>query len=119
MLTVYKVTLEIANEQKVELQKGSSIIKVGEQDGHIVLWYICDPERNLDQQTFYVVGTGQQLPDTFPGVYVGSVQIYDMPDANDPVRTSEHVWHVFFKKRPNVQRGRPIVTTPKGDGNGT
>ena len=113
MLAVYKATLKILDEQKIELQKGSTIIKVGEQEGHIVLWYMCDPERELAPQTFYVIGTGQQIPDTFPGLYIGSVQIGDFNVTTPP----QMVWHVFFKQQPNVKRGKPIVATPKGDGN--
>lgn len=95
MISVFKTTLEVTDEQKVPLQEGSAIIKVAEQHGKITLWYVCDPEAELTEETFYVVGTGHQLPDTFPGKYVDSVQI-------DPF-----VWHVFFKQKPNVKK--PIV----------
>ena len=118
MLSVYKTTLEITDEQKVTIQKGSSIVKIGNQNGKLTLWYICDPEAELVEETFYVVGTGQQLPDTFPGMYVDSV-------INEPTDTSLDgvernaprdglVWHVFFKRKPNVQRDKPIVVEPPG-----
>ena len=100
MINVFKLTLEIKDEQKVQLQKGSSILKCEEQHDKITLWYLCDPEAELSEETFYVVGTGQQLPDTFPGLYVGTAQVGPL------------VWHVFFKKKPNVQRRQPIVATP-------
>lgn len=120
MLTVYKVTLEITDEQKVQIQKGSNIIKVAEQDGKITLWYLCDPEAELSKETFYVVSTGQQLPDTFPGLYIDTVEIHTVieEDADGGGcfgRTD--VWHVFFKRKPNVQRDESIVVDPpKGNG---
>jgi len=114
MLAVYKTTLKIADEQKVEMQKGSRIVKVGEQDGTLTLWYTCDPEAELTDETFYVIGTGQQLPDTFPGLYVGSVQIGDYKVDTPP----QMVWHVFFKRKPNVQQGKTVVAqvNPNDDG---
>jgi len=102
MITVFKTVLEITDEQKIPMQQGSRITKVGEQGGKLTLWYICDPEAEINDETFYVVGTGQQLPDTFPGTYVGSVQI-NVEGAR------EMVWHVFFKRKPNVQQGKTVV----------
>ena len=107
MISIFKTTLDTTDEQKVQMQKGSTIIKVGEQESRITLWYVCDPEAELHEETFYVVATGQQLPDTFPGLYVDTVQI-------GGGETVQHVWHVFFKKRPNVQRGEPVVVPPAG-----
>jgi hypothetical protein len=118
VLSVYKTTLEITDEQKVTMQKGSGIIKVANQNGKLTLWYLCDPEAELVEETFYVVGTGQQLPDTFPGLYVDSV-INEPAESLDGIRDRNaprdgFVWHVFFKRRPNVQRGEPIVVPPAG-----
>jgi len=103
MIAIFKTTLKIEDEQKVEMQKGSRIVKAANQHGKITLWYVCDPEAELTDETFYVVGTGQQLPDTFPGQYV------------DSVACEEFIWHIFFKQKPNVQRGKPIVA-PNDDG---
>lgn len=100
MLSVFKLTLKTIDEQKIQIQKGSSILKVANQRDKICIWYMCDPERELIEETFYVVGTGQQVPNTFPGLYIGSVAI------------DVFIWHVFFKRRPNVQRGKTIVATP-------
>ena len=115
MINVFKTTLKIQDEQKVSMQQGSRILKVDTQfseDDPITLWYMCDPEAELVEETFYVVGTGQQLPDTFPGMYVDSVQVHEV--------IAEHivgggcdgrtlVWHIFFKKKPNVQRGKTVI----------
>jgi len=112
MITVYKTTLKIVDEQKVAIQEGSAIIKVAEYDGKITLWYVCDPEAPLTEETFYVISDGQQLPDTFPGRYVDTVQLTTaMPEPENP---TEFVWHVFFKQKPNVQK--PIVANPNDPG---
>ena len=100
------------------MQKGSSIVKVGNQNGKLTLWYICDPEAELVEETFYVINTGQQLPDTFPGMYVDSV-INEPWESEDGIRDRNatgdgEVWHVFFKRKPNVQRGEPVVVEPPG-----
>lgn len=113
MLTVFKTQLEITDEQKVELQQGSSIVKIDVQDGQLTLWYLCDPERELVEETFYVVGTGQQLPDTFPGIYIDTVEMHHFeedPDGQGGLGQS-FIWHVFFKRRPSIQLGKPIVAT--------
>lgn len=106
MITVFKTVLKIEDEQKVEMQQGSRILKVANQRGKITLWYMCDPEAGIVEETFYVLGTGQQMPDTFPGLYVASVEC------------EEFIWHVFFKKKPNVQRGKTVIKqiNPNDDG---
>lgn len=106
MISVFKTTLKIEDEQKVPMQRGSRILKVAEQNGKVTLWYLCDCEAELTDETFYVIGTGQQLPDTFPGNYVGSC------------KCEEFIWHVFFKQKQNVQRGKTIVAevNPNDDG---
>ena len=112
MISVFKTTLEVSDEQKVTMQKGSAIIKVAEQRGKITLWYVCNPEAELVEETFYVIGTGQMLPDTFAGAYLNSVQMYDPTDPALEHSPREFVWHVFFKQHPNVQRGKPVVADP-------
>lgn len=116
MISVFKTTLKITDEQKVELQKGSSIFKVDDRPEGITLWYLCDPEAELVEETFYVIRTGQQLPDTFPGLYIDSVETYE---KDDPKTLDETITlHIFFKKRPNVQRGKTVVAevNPNDDG---
>jgi hypothetical protein len=114
MITVFKTTLKIEDEQKVKMQQGSRIVKVGEQQGKLTLWYVCDPEAEMVEETFYVVATGQQMPDTFPGAYVDSVQVGDFKVDTPP----QMVWHVFFKRKPNVNRGKTVIrrVNPNDDG---
>ena len=105
MQTIHKQTLELKDEQVIRLPVGALLLSCQNQNGELTLWYSFDAGETEDEAvTFYVIGTGQLTPDTFPGRFFKTVQVADF------------VWHVFFKPLPPLQRGKPIVANPNDAG---
>lgn len=88
MTTVYKYPFQITPRQQMLLPPGRQIIHVGpDPDGKLCLWAIVDEARGVMNETLWLVGTGQQLPD---GV---SAQQHIGSCVNGPF-----VWHVFIEQ---------------------
>jgi hypothetical protein len=78
MRKIYKYTLD----QPVRMPYGSTVVKVGIQNGQYCIWAIVDPFTSpVEHRRFVVVGTGHELDDNM--VYVGTV-------FEDPF-----VWHIM------------------------
>ncbi len=104
MNVIHKVTLQIIDEQVVSLPVGSALLDAQFQGDALNLWYA----RNVgsieeEEVTVYVIGTGNEFPDTFPGKYFKTVQ-------QGPL-----VWHVFFKPLAPRPQPKPIIA-PTDDG---
>lgn len=83
--TIYKYVLELG-EQFVKMPIGSVPldVQVDAKNGAITLWALVDPQAELQEVRFDVVGTGHSLPDSCsPNFYLGTVQ------------QGPFVWHVF------------------------
>lgn len=89
MKTIYKYNLEPMVCNKFMAPKEFRPIFVGNQYGSITMWAIVDPESPVDEQEFYVVGTGQEVPKN--SFYVGTAQF------EGRVNKIQLVWHVFQK----------------------
>ena len=82
MKTVWKYPLVITDRQSVRAPKGALPLTVQLQGGTITLWMEVDPKAPLEDHYFYVVGTGNEVPEKAM-LFVGTVQM--LP----------YVWHVF------------------------
>lgn len=108
MNVIHKTVIPIAPEVVLALPIGASLLDCQDQAGDLALWYSFNLAYSLEpaeEVTFYVVGTGQELPDTFPGKYFKTVAI------------GGDVWHIYFKPLPPLPATRkPIVVDPNGPG---
>lgn len=68
-------------EQVIAMPAGADVLAVNEQGGRIFMWAICTPSHPACQRTFYVAGTGWNLPDSIN--YLGSAFV------------GTFVWHAF------------------------
>jgi hypothetical protein len=93
MQTIWKYELKVTDEQTVDMPSGAMILSVaavelGWDSGAIgavlTVWARVDSEQPMEARTFFVVGTGNQMPKKGT-VYLGTVQ---MPPF---------VWHVFYE----------------------
>ena len=100
MQTVHKQTLKITEEQVLKIPTGAVMLDCQLQNGAITVWYAfdlaADPKKDEDV-TFYVVKSGHDLPDTFPGRYFKTVQ------------QGKLVWHIYFRPLAPIGRDKPIV----------
>jgi hypothetical protein len=81
---IWKFVLRITDEQHIEMPMGPEFLAVQFQGGQLCLWALVEPENALHPHRFYIVGTGNPMPDDF-GLYIGTVQQPGLP----------LVWHVF------------------------
>lgn len=85
MKTIYKLPIQITDQQTLILPEGFEILTVQTQKGDPYIWVKVDtsqPDANVD---IYVYGTGHQVTDE-TAVYLGTFQQLG----------GESVWHVFW-----------------------
>lgn len=83
---VYKYVLEFSSAQILELPRCAQIIHCAFQDEPICLWALVDPsEQQKIERTFYIVGTGQVLPDNEVLKHIATLT------------RGGFVWHIFEK----------------------
>lgn len=83
-MTVWKVEIELADHQVVQIPRCSEILHVAEQRDHFALWFRCNPSEPLVPYDVVIRGTGHPLPDN-PPPYVGTLVTVG----------GALVWHVF------------------------
>ena len=100
MQSVEIFRLELTDEQKVVLPQVASIVgtELLADFSGIDLYVFGEHDGPTTEQTFYVIDTGHQVPDTFSGRHIRTLP---KGDGN--------AYHVFMKPPPNVQRGNPVV----------
>lgn len=85
MKTIYKYTLDKTDRQEIPIPFEALILSVKVQNGRICVWAEVDTDNDNIPWTFWVVGTGNPIPDdcVVGGNHIGSV--LDGP----------FVWHVY------------------------
>lgn len=81
MQVIYKYRIT----DNMEMPKDAQIIRVGEQDGELVLWAIVTVGSSNVRRYIYVIGTGRETDfDLRAATYHGTVQ-----------QSNGLVWHIF------------------------
>ncbi len=85
MTTIWKYPLQVTDQQEVRLPRHAQILTCQMQEGIPTLWALVDPEEDKVRAVFYMVGTGNLIPEGgVSGVsYINSVQ------------QGMFVWHIF------------------------
>ena len=82
--TVWKWTLTARDLTTIRVPKGGKLLSVHEQRGQICLWALVDPQKETEERTIRIAGTGHILANG-KFQYLGSVHL----DAG------QLVFHVF------------------------
>lgn len=85
MKTIYKYTLEVTDEQTVNMPSGAKILHLEEQHSSICMWALVDREEPNIARIFQIFGTGHQIPESALRTYIATV-------LTDQGRFA---WHVF------------------------
>ena len=86
MIRIFKYTLDIVDEQTLNLPTGSKIVSVIEQNNDVVLYALVDDEeKHTNGHVIRIVGTGHPFPDCGEHFFVGTVSNH----------AGSRVWHVF------------------------
>lgn len=73
---IFKYPLKAQDSQEVELPYGAQILSVQAQRDDVYVWALVDPIAPTYLQTFYVIGTGNPIPDSFClATHLGTVQL--------------------------------------------
>ena len=73
MKTIWKFPLT-TDMTSVSVPIGSKFLTIQMQNSAVCVWYLVDPEAEMEVRKFQVYGTGHELP-SIPGEYVGTVQL--------------------------------------------
>lgn len=85
MKTIWKTTLQLVDNQTIELPAGHVVLSVMNQRGSIVLYAEVNTEAEQKANVeIAIYGTGNPMPDA-PGRFVGTVTTHN----------EELVWHVY------------------------
>jgi hypothetical protein len=86
MKTIWKYRLNENLENKViSVPQGAEFLSVQKQGESLCLWYLVNPEALKEERKISIVGTGHTLPESFHGVYLGTVQYAE----------GSLIWHIF------------------------
>lgn len=95
MRTIWKFILTLTAQcQTISMPRGGRILHVDQQNGLPTLWVEVDSGEAKEGRRFFVVGTGDKVPDD--SVYIGSVCVADAGAPVIPGMTA-FVWHVYEK----------------------
>jgi hypothetical protein len=73
-MRIWKWTLEVTDRQQLQIPGGAKMLTVQVQHGMPQLWALVDEKAPLITRTIATYGTGNPLPDGYPGEYVGTYQ---------------------------------------------
>lgn len=86
MITIYKYTLLLRDEQSVRLPVGAKVLTAQQQGIDICIWAEVDPKARLAVRKFWIVGTGHPVPSS-GACYLSTVQM------------GAFVWHVYTESQ--------------------
>ena len=75
MQTIYKYTIEVTDDQKIEMPKGAQILTVQVQGNEVCLWALVDPDLKKELRHIEVFGTGHNVSDD-ERTYIGTFQLH-------------------------------------------
>jgi hypothetical protein len=86
----YKLSDTIEEDGKIGLPRGAQVLSVGVQDDSIFIWAVVSPDETMiEVRTFYVLMTGQTMPEDIDVHFLGTVHLY----------SGKIVLHVFEEVR--------------------
>ena len=75
-MKIWKFKLDITDRQIVNMPRVSNPLTVQMQGHACCLWALCDETAPKMPRLIAIHGTGNPMPDEWPGEYVGTFQIH-------------------------------------------
>jgi hypothetical protein len=88
-MTIWKLPLEVTDEQEVSMPRDAQLLCVQTQRGMPCLWALVDAGKPAVKRSLLTVGTGHSAPSDI-GAYVGTYQL--------ELQGGMLVFHVFERK---------------------
>ena len=77
MKTIHKYDVQVADQFKLELPRGATIMSVQVQREVPRMWVLVDKDEDrVEERTFRVIGTGHPIDDEKDLMFVGTFQIH-------------------------------------------
>ena len=80
MKTIWKFPLEMG-ANSITMPRAAKILTVAAQYDELQMWALVDPDAPREDRVFFVLGTGQNLPEkisaSFWDRYIGTCQLMD------------------------------------------
>ena len=90
MKVIYKYRIEVTGEQVITMPKHAKILAVQMQDNSggsefpvPMIWAMVDTHEEMGGIKLLIFGTGNSIPDSFTGQYIGTFQ------------ERQFVWHLY------------------------
>lgn len=103
---IYKYPLRVQNEQTLELPRGAKMLSLQPQpqtDGqlHLCLWALVPTEAPMEERTFRVVETGQELSDDLieKFTHLDTFQMMEPRHTEDGESVLKSIVHHVFVER--------------------
>jgi hypothetical protein len=78
--TVWKYEISLETLQELQIPKGAILLSLQRQghrkDDKLCLWCLVDTEEEKEARTFFLLGTGEELPTGIKYEYVGTIQYF-------------------------------------------
>ena len=85
MQAIYKVVLDITDEQVVSIDNLYQVVSCQMQGDKLCVWYVVDNHDGIKQDlNFQIIGTGNPCKLEVGSIYLATVQ------------QNHFVWHVFY-----------------------
>ena len=94
-MRVYKYEVPVTSIFMLYLPTGAKILNFQTQREEPTIWALVDetlPEEDTEQRTFFLVGTGHDVPDLSDLIYIGTTLMAG----------GDLVWHLFEKGDSHV-----------------
>ena len=74
--TIWKFEIPEAEKSIVKMPKGHTTLTAQQQYSTVKIWAVVDPTEDMVDTTFYLIGTGNKMPEVANLKYVGTIQSY-------------------------------------------
>ena len=87
MKSIWKYTLDITDDQEVQLPVDVKFLDVQMQHGMPQMWCLVDVDALTIKRHIRIIGTGHSIENDFDGIYIATFQVM--------VGQTKQVYHVF------------------------
>ena len=97
---IWKFKIGLGNLVYVRMPIGAKVLSVGMQNTDITVWAEVTPYADLEERMFYVVSTGDRVPDKNKVQFIGTVS------------EGAFVWHIYVQRVKNSNVELRLLGTP-------
>ncbi|OPB96846.1 hypothetical protein BAS10_07295 [Elizabethkingia meningoseptica] len=78
MRKIFKYQLEIKDFNEIEMPMHAEVISLQVQNDIPCIWAIVNPDYPVEKRKFMTVGTGNEMPECLPEIFIGTYQLPEL-----------------------------------------